>query len=208
MPLATNLTVGNLSRTRRQFSESTLGVAVPFFTDIGLIARNGSGFVPSGALLGYNQAVALSASEAKRKLRPLFETSWFYRVLAPRLQLNSQPVRECVGVLAVEAKAGSEHLSRVEPLIGFLELAGIVSVVGTNVSFVPSSGEPPPKDPLAKTADEILSDQEDHSLYLDKNKQRKFSISSPLFISRAEYNRICKWIEVTLIVEDAVRDSE
>jgi hypothetical protein len=49
---------------------------------------------------------------------------------------------------------------------------------------------------------ETFSDQERHSLYLDKDKQRKFTINSPLFISRAEYQRICKWIEVTLIVED------
>ncbi|MGD0206351.1 MAG: hypothetical protein ABSC89_01910 [Verrucomicrobiota bacterium] len=48
----------------------------------------------------------------------------------------------------------------------------------------------------------FFSDQEEHSLFLDKDKQRKFSINSPLFISRAEYDRICKWIEVTLIVED------
>ena len=47
-----------------------------------------------------------------------------------------------------------------------------------------------------------FSDQEEHSLFLDKEKQRKFSINSPLFISRAEYERICKWIEVTLIVGD------
>lgn len=45
-------------------------------------------------------------------------------------------------------------------------------------------------------------DQEEHSLYLDKEKTRKFTINSPLFISRAEYERICKWIEVTLIVEN------
>lgn len=46
------------------------------------------------------------------------------------------------------------------------------------------------------------SGQEEHSLFLDKEKQRRFLINSPLFISRAEYDRICKWIEVTLIVED------
>lgn len=48
----------------------------------------------------------------------------------------------------------------------------------------------------------VFSDQEEHSLFLDKEKTRKFTINSPLFISRADYERICKWIEVTLIVED------
>jgi hypothetical protein len=48
----------------------------------------------------------------------------------------------------------------------------------------------------------VFGDQEEHSLFLDKEKQRKFSINSPLFISRAEYDRIIKWIEVTLIIEE------
>jgi|GEM_PF-3593799 hypothetical protein len=49
---------------------------------------------------------------------------------------------------------------------------------------------------------EMFSDHEEQSFFLDKDKTRKFTINSPLFISRAEYERICKWIEVTLIVED------
>ncbi len=54
----------------------------------------------------------------------------------------------------------------------------------------------------ADKAPKEFSDQEEHSLFLDKQKTRKFTISSPLFISRAEYNRICKWLAVALIVED------
>jgi len=54
----------------------------------------------------------------------------------------------------------------------------------------------------ADKAPKEFSDQEEHALFLDKEKSRKFTISSPLFISRAEYNRICKWLEVALIVED------
>src|SRR5271165_5335563 len=50
------------------FSASTLGVAVPFFTDISLISRSGSDFVPCPELVAYNQAVALSPLEAKRKI--------------------------------------------------------------------------------------------------------------------------------------------
>ena len=52
----------------------------------------------------------------------------------------------------------------------------------------------------------VFTDQEEHSLFLDKEKTRKFTINSPLFVSRAEYERICKWIEVTLIVEDEKKE--
>jgi hypothetical protein len=60
--------------------------------------------------------------------------------------------------------------------------------------------------PKKQQTPEIFSDQEQHSLFLDKEKKRRFDIAGPLFITRAEYQRICKWIEVTLIVEEPERD--
>ena len=196
------------SALKPAFSASTLGVAVPFFTDVGLISRSGSDFVPSAALLGYNQAVALSVLEAKRKLRPLFENTWFCRVLSPRLQLNPQPFEDCVGVLAIEAKAGPEHLPRVRPLINFLELAGIVSISGTTVTFVPANGEAPASSAqkLPPSVPETFSTEESHTLYLDKEKTKRVIITSPLFITQAEYERICKWIAVALIVENSDKE--
>ena len=40
----------------------------------------------------------------------------------------------------------------------------------------------------------------EHSLFLDK--ERQFTINSPLYITQAEYDRIIKWIEVTLFFGD------
>jgi hypothetical protein len=187
-----------------KFSASTLGVAVPFFTDISLLTRNEGEFVPSPEIVEWNQALALSPSEAKRKIRPLFEGTWFYKLLAPRLRLSPQSVKDCVGILAVEAKAEEGHLERVEPLIKFLELAGIVEIAGTRVSFIPTAGEssPPVAIKLPPGTPATFSTQEEHSLFLDKEKTKKFTINSPLFITRADYQRIIKWIEVTLIIEE------
>lgn len=70
-------------------------------------------------------------------------------------------------------------------------------------SAPPSFTAPPSfNPPFGHKTPTVFSEQEEHSLFLDKEKQRKFSINSPLFISRAEYDRICKWIEVTLIIDD------
>lgn len=57
------------------------------------------------------------------------------------------------------------------------------------------------KIPFEKIPKEFTT-QEEHSLYLDKEKTKKFTINSPLFITQAEYDRICKWIKVALIVEE------
>jgi hypothetical protein len=199
-PVTCDQAGGTLTPT---FSASTLNVAVPFFTDISLLTRNEGGFVPCPELLAYNQAVRLSATEAKRKLRPVFEKTWFYQLLAPRVQLNAKTIQECVGILAVEAKAGEEHIKRVEPLINFLELAGIVAISGGMVSFVANGVEAPAPESikLPPGVPAVFTDQEEHSLYLDKEKTRKVTINSPLFISKAEYKRICNWIKVALIVE-------
>jgi hypothetical protein len=43
---------------------------------------------------------------------------------------------------------------------------------------------------------------EAHILYLSPDKQRVVMLSAPLAISDAEYERICEWIRVALIVED------
>ncbi|HTX20735.1 MAG TPA: DUF5343 domain-containing protein [Candidatus Aquilonibacter sp.] len=51
---------------------------------------------------------------------------------------------------------------------------------------------PPPLPPGAEA----------HTLFLDTDKQRKVSLTAPLSITRAEYSRICKWLEVALIVEE------
>jgi len=62
-----------------------------FFTDIGVLARaDGGGFNPSQELLDYHKARKWDGIGAKEKLRPIFERTWFYRCLAPKLHLAPQ----------------------------------------------------------------------------------------------------------------------
>ena len=41
------------------------------------------------------------------------------------------------------------------------------------------------------------------TMYLDKSKTRRFEVTSPVTVTRAEFDRICKWLAVVMIVEDA-----
>lgn len=52
-----------------------------------------------------------------------------------------------------------------------------------------------------KTADAGAGKLEQHTLYLSSDKQRMVKLAAPLTISNAEYERICNWIKVALIVE-------
>ena len=41
-----------------------------------------------------------------------------------------------------------------------------------------------------------------HTLYLDKGKARSFQFNGPLEITRAEFERICRWLEFTMLITD------
>lgn len=192
-------------------SGSTVSQTNSFFTDIGLVSRadDGTGFIPSAEVIEYNNACQWDLSEARAKLRPLFERTWFYRCLVPRLQLAPQSQATCLALLAGESKAQADHNERLLKLIGFLEVAGIVSISNGNISLVQHRALPiQPKPDELKTqtlppnTPKVFSDHEENSFFLDKEKKKRITLISPLFLTRAEFKRLTTWIESTLIVED------
>jgi hypothetical protein len=56
--------------------------------------------------------------------------------------------------------------------------------------------------PAPDQQDTGVVDMQQHTLYLCKDKSRKITVSGPIEITRAEYGRICKWLEVSMMVED------
>lgn len=41
-----------------------------------------------------------------------------------------------------------------------------------------------------------------HTLFLDASKARRFTFTGPLEVTRAEYDRLCRWLGVTMIVKE------
>ena len=189
-------------------SGSTITQTNGFFNDIGLVTRaDQGGFIPSAEVIEYNNACQWDESEARAKLRPIFERTWFYRCLVPRLQLAPQPQAICLALLGNESKAQKEHNERLLNLISFLELAGIVSTSGGMVSLQQSKPKAQvlPPEPQRQSVHvhkvDIDPDQIEVTLYLDKEKKRRFTVSTPLFVTTAELKRIKTWIEAALIIE-------
>jgi hypothetical protein len=187
-----------------KFSGSTLTQAVPFFTDIGLIERvEGGKFVPGRELLAYNKARQWSEAEAREKLRPLFEKTWFYKCLIPRLQLAPQPVENCLAVFSEESKAQKDYEPRLKALIDFLVLAGVVSVADGVISYAhfrPLIGQSLVGLP-APDQQKGHQDQTVHSYVLPLPNKRKVTVEAPLDITKAEISRLQKWIEFTLLLD-------
>ncbi|MGA2266143.1 MAG: hypothetical protein ABSH10_06900 [Phycisphaerae bacterium] len=102
-----------------------------------------------------------------------------------------------------------------------LRFAGMLSTDGVVCGPVAISPQEDPGPQLQPTAPTIepdwahLDEKQDgvetqqHTLFLDKDKAkgRRFSFVGPLAISRAEYERICRWLEVQMIVE-AVKENQ
>lgn len=195
----------------KKLSGSTVTQVNGFFCDVGLLLRSekGTGFIPSQEVVEYNAACQWDESEARLKLRPVFEKTWFYRCLIPRLQLSAQSQGTCIALLANESKATTEHDEKLKNLLRFLELAGIISTTGGTITLlqnkpiVPSPPTPTGNGHQTFSAPTPLAPgTEQHILYLSADKKRMVTLAAPLSISNAEYQRICNWIKVALIVEE------
>jgi hypothetical protein len=203
-----------------KFSGSTISQTVAFFCAIGLLSRDKGGFVPNVDVIDYNNTRQWDELQGRLKLKPLFEKTWFYRCLVPRLQLSPQPQSTCLAILASESRATPEYEERLIYILRFLELASVLSIAGGTVTLLQHrldanrpDGMPDAakassenKATIASTVTNGVDGDEHHVLYLDKTRKRRVTLHAPLTISKPEYERICKWIQVTLIVEDSGLD--
>src|SRR5665213_1476528 len=94
--------------------------------------------------------------------------------------------------------------------IGVMDTSGVLSCkpfedVGKKVSEGIASGKIPKEVNLDNAPEDLKSNDQNsksdqHTIYLSADKQRMVKLVAPLTISNAEYQRICNWIKVALIV--------
>ena len=56
----------------------------------------------------------------------------------------------------------------------------------------------PPRLPKNEQPNDVQS----HTIYLDKAKLRRCTVTAPLDVTRAEYDRICRWLEFTILIDE------
>jgi hypothetical protein len=74
---------------------------------------------------------------------------------------------------------------------------------------IEGGGAPPPPPVDAGKQEKNGKDSGDtqaQTMYLDKTKARTFTIHGPVAITKAEYDRICQWLAVVMIVEEKKED--
>lgn len=114
-------------------SKSTVSLANPFFTDIGLVERAGGGFVPSQEVVKFAQAYEWDADGAARELAPILERAWFGQALLPRLGFAPMSEKEALKIIDSAAEAGPKYEGQLRIILEYLEAAGLIEREGTNV---------------------------------------------------------------------------
>jgi hypothetical protein len=106
---------------------STVSMANPFFVDIGFLQKSESGFTPAQELFNYARAQEWNPETAPHKLAPLLEQTWFMNALAPRLSLRPLKEEDAIAVLAEACSAGPEYKSRLQVILEYLAVSGLIS---------------------------------------------------------------------------------
>lgn len=105
---------------------STVALAIPFFTDSGLLVRQDKGFLPSDAVVAFTRAHSWNPDSATQKLAPVIQETWFAKALLPKLSFRAISVDEAITDLADACAASPDYRGQLSLLLDYLVAAGLV----------------------------------------------------------------------------------
>jgi hypothetical protein len=192
---------------------STVVVTNAFFCEVKLLVRQKEevAFVPSAEAMAYYKAFEWDKATAGEKLRPVFERAWCSEALVPRLKFRPYDEREALAVLAEASNAGKDNEDRLAALLELMVTAGVVVRDGNLIKPpAPRATEQPAMveavraEPVLDRREAPVVDEghEQYTLVLDPRSRRRVVITAPHVITRKELDRITKWLEFQLIVEE------
>ena len=197
-----------------KMAPSTISQSNSFFTDIGVVQKEGRKFNPSAELIAMHRLYGIHQAKAWAKLAPLFERAWFGQILIPKLRYQPMTAEDMVHDLADAATAEPDHLGQLGLIIEYLLLVGLVHRDGGVVKLVnhaaaaageekdkqKADGIPPGTNDALPTAKE--EGLEPYPLVLDAKTKRRIVLYAPPSITAKELKRIQQWLQFQLIVED------
>lgn len=134
---------------------STISLASPFFTDIGLLQKSDKGFVPSDAVLNFQRAHQWNPETASHKLSTVIGAAWFSQHLLPTLQYREMSEEEAINALADACSASPEYEPQLRLLLDYMAGAGLIVKDGMQIRAVtPASPERTQKQEQREKQDE------------------------------------------------------
>jgi len=201
-------------------SAQTVVTTNPFFIACGLMERVGSGlFKVLEPALVFQRAFSWNQATAPAKLAPVFKEQWFGKALLPIIQIRGSISKtEGVQLLAECCSATPKYNGPLTTLLDMMAAVGVIGMEGETITIgaegmttrapYESAQEPPPQPQAEKPVEQPHGDvipSDAPFMYLDKDKQKRVVIIAPHVVTKKEFDRITKWLEVQLFVE---QDSE
>jgi hypothetical protein len=204
---AEGLEMAKVDDVARAFGYKTSS-STPFYRRLvagrhfGLIVSNGADLtVRSRDILQPTQEGSKEESLAQAALNHQYYAQWVSRLSGRRLNLElvTNDIEREYGLTKTCAKRCAEVLADSLRFAGLMLPDGMVrpssppaNPARSSSSSINESGPEEVDDPETQT----------HTLFLDRHKQRKFVMTAPISVSQAELQRICRWLEVSMIVDD------
>lgn len=192
---------------------ATISLTNSFFCNVGLLRKDGRKFVPCGELQATLRMWSISQERAWRKLGPVFQRSWIGEALIPKLRFKPLSEEDAAHELAEAATAEAQHLPQIRMVIDYLLISGLVVREGGMLRLAngcadaeggpatPAAASPSVPEgvasPTAKGREAPVA-----TLLLDPAGERRFIVQAPPTISSKELDRIKRWLEFQLIIED------
>jgi len=116
----------------------TVRLTNSFFLDCGLLQKaDAGGFLPHGDVIAFARAHEWKTPNPEHKLQPVLSQTWFGKAISTRLSFRgSMEETEVIGILAEAANATPAHLQPLLMVIGFMEVAGLLTREGNMVRAV------------------------------------------------------------------------
>jgi hypothetical protein len=118
---------------------TTISMANPFFSNIGLITKSDMSYLPSGDVVGFLRAYDWNKETASRKLAPTISQTWFWEAISPLVSYGPQEQDALITALAEACSAGPEYRKQLGILIDYAVAAGLVERDGTQIRAPKSS---------------------------------------------------------------------
>jgi len=200
---------------------ATVSQTNAFLQDTGIVRKDGRRFVPAAEVQAMNRLYEVSKDKALAKLGPLMEKSWFGKLVVPKLKFRPMSEEDVVHELFEAATAETQHLPQVRMLVDYLVITGVVERDGgvlklkngyaadaaAPAAAVAAAAAPAPA-AVGVAAGEAVNEAPAAVLLLNADGTRRVTVKAPPTIKRHELERIKKWLEFQLIVEDEASGKE
>lgn len=139
---ATNVAVADMVG----MSHSTVSLANPFFTDVGLLVKSDGRLRPSREVIEYSHARRWDDEHAAHKLAPLLAETWFGKAILRSLAFSGGMDDDAaIRQLAQEAGASTDYRAQLSMLLNYLQAAGLIERDGNRIRRDQPQASPPPE---------------------------------------------------------------